>query len=138
MNNSNNPFQNSSKFPNVFPIALSHSQFPSKLASYDHLGMPIGCIISPFIATESGQELSEEFRRLIESGTRIARCTLCSAYINPHCECSQLRWFCSVCGSRNSFTRSMVRYRQVELRLLPEISDLVVDYPMPFGYVTRS
>lgn len=130
----NDRLRNSTEYPHVFPVSVTHPEFPANYAVYDQLSMPMGCIITPFIATEDRSEAVAETPRLIESGVRIARCTACSAYINAFCEASPLRWFCSLCGGRNVFTRSMVRshcnisFQFSRFNARPDIDKLIYGY----------
>lgn len=125
----NDRTRNSNDYPFIFPMTLTHSEFPSSLITYEQLGMPLGCCISPFISIQDRSQASENIQEI--PGTHIARCSNCSAYINSFCEASSLRWICSLCGTRNNFTRAMIRYRQVDLRLLTEMKNIVADYPLP-------
>lgn len=48
--------------------------------------------------------------RLVVDGTKVARCEICAGYINPFCEVTHAKWYCSLCGQKNAINRSMVRY----------------------------
>lgn len=123
----------SKNYPETFPIAFSHAEFPISGEIADALGTPLGFILTPYLPISDKSHLARNLPRLSTSGHYIARCVKCAAYINPFCDASNMRWLCSLCGYRNTFTRSMVRYRQIDLRLLPEMQSLVIDYPLPMS-----
>ena len=122
-------FRPASTYPSVFPIAVTHTEFPSSAKVMGQSSLPYGCIITPFIGRDDYHPAS---LRLVDSVSQVARCSHCSAYINPFCDVNSLRWFCSLCGLRNTFTRSMTRYRQVDIKTLEETQSILTDYPMPF------
>jgi hypothetical protein len=95
-------------FPDVLPISITHGEFPASAETFDVLGTPLGCIVTPFIATASRAEALEHGTSKIESGKLLARCAHCQAYINRYCELSQFSFACSLCAHRTPFTRSMV------------------------------
>ena len=86
------------------------------------LGMPLGFILTPYMPLSDKSHLyipsitcqhtniirMKSVPRLTSSAYNIARCSKCTAYINPFCDASNMRWLCSLCGYRNSFTRNMV------------------------------
>ena len=63
--------------------------------------------------------------------SNLSRCSSCFAYMNPYCEVSNFRWFCSLCLSRNSFSKEMTRYRSMDPKGLPEMNQLMVDFMLP-------
>jgi hypothetical protein len=94
-----------------FPVHLSHSDFPMDMETYEKLGMPLGCTVVPFIFDENST-LNKNNENHISN---IARCFSCLAYINKFCSCTPSRWICSLCGSRNLFSRNMVCYLTLHL-----------------------
>jgi len=130
----------SSTFPDVFPISLSHSEFPYSynMASVDELGTPLGCIITPYIQRSDRNHLIMKTHPTIPLSSDIARCFNCQSYINPFCDVSTMRWYCSLCRFKNVFPRKSTksklsqRYIKVGTGILPETQDILVDYPMPY------
>lgn len=140
----------SSSFPDVFPISLSHSEFPYSynMASVDELGSPLGCIITPYIKRSDRTHLVMKTHPTIPISTDIARCFNCQSYINPFCDVTTIRWYCSLCSSKNIFPRKSQkssqsqRYQRAGTGILPETQDILVDYPMPYreeidGYIPK-
>eukprot|EP00602_Paraphysomonas_sp_CaronLab_P007624 CAMPEP_0185022862 /NCGR_PEP_ID=MMETSP1103-20130426/5561_1 /TAXON_ID=36769 /ORGANISM="Paraphysomonas bandaiensis, Strain Caron Lab Isolate" /LENGTH=924 /DNA_ID=CAMNT_0027555133 /DNA_START=35 /DNA_END=2806 /DNA_ORIENTATION=- len=119
-------------YPEMFPMSFSHSEFPESEASQALVGMPFGFLVTPFIPSSDRSQIQRN-GKMSTSATRIARCSNCAAYINPFCDSTSIRWICSLCGTRNSFSRSMLRYRKVDLRMLPEMQNLMIDYPLPIS-----
>jgi len=140
----------SSTFPEVFPITLSHSEFPYSynMASVDELGSPLGCIITPYIKRSDRTHLVMKTHPTIPISADVARCLNCQSYINPFCDISTIRWYCSLCSSKNVFPRKSQkssqsqRYQRAGTGILPETQDILVDYPMPYreeidGYIPK-
>jgi hypothetical protein len=121
-------------YPELFPITLTHGEFPSNETVHDAMTMTYGLMVTPFIATDEGSSLLQYNPKLqSHRSSGVARCDHCGGYINPFCDSTSLRWICSLCDTRNSFARNMLRYRQVDLRLLPEMQHLLLDYPLPLS-----
>ena len=120
-------------YPSLFPITLTHSEFPSDHIVHDHVSMTYGLLVTPFIALEDGSSLCQYNPNLqsLYRTTGIARCDDCGGYINPFCDVTTMRWLCSLCETRNIFTRNMKRYRSIDMKLLPEMQQLMIDYPLP-------
>lgn len=119
------PLQNA----NGFPISLSHTLFPDSISTFEKIGMPFGCSITPFIVNEY---VNPSLQSNEHHALRIARCGHCLAYINQFCSYTNFRWFCSLCGCRNNFTKSMSRYRRDDVKVLPELQNLMLDFPCNF------
>jgi hypothetical protein len=119
-------------FPEAFPISLTHGEFPSSFEKIERSGLPFGAVITPFIA-RNDEGLSDEVLA-ITSGSKVARCGQCAAYMNPFCDATPLRWFCALCNFRNHFSKSQSRY--VHKNNTPasyeECENIMSDYPMPF------
>ena len=122
----------SNTYPAVFPGTVSHSEFPADAAIADAIGMPLGCFVNPFVPCADRSQITLEASKYVDDATKLARCDTCAAYINPHCDATQVQWYCSICGNRNSITRSMTRYRHSDVRTLPETREPMVEFPMPF------
>ena len=130
----------SSTFPDVFPISLSHSEFPysHSMSHVDELGTPLGCIITPYIQRNDRVHLIKKIHQTIPISSELARCFNCQSYINPFCDVSTMRWYCSLCKYKNIFPRrnqksaTSQRYIKVGTGILPETQDILVDYPMPY------
>lgn len=112
-------------YPHIFPLSLTHPEFPADDTVSHQMGMPLGCVLCPFTSMEDRSQAFVDTPRFVDSGTKIARCGSCSAYINPFCEASPMRWFCSLCGARNGFTRSMVG-RQIVFIRVASIKELLM------------
>jgi hypothetical protein len=125
-------------FPYIFPLSLSHSNFPSTEKILNDAGLPVGSLVTPFIPLADRshctinlsfyQYLSiisninisiniyyikgtKDLPKFIEAHHHIARCGTCNAYINPFCDIVGIRWACCICGNRNVFPRTMKRYQ---------------------------
>ena len=122
----------SNTYPAVFPVTVSHSEFPANAAIADAIGMPLGCFVNPFVPCADRSQITLEASKYVDDATKLARCDTCAAYINPHCDATQVQWYCSICGNRNTITRSMTRYRHADVRTLPETREPMVEFPMPF------
>ena len=122
----------SNTYPAVFPVTVSHAEFPSNAAIADAIGMPLGCFVNPFVPCADRSQITLEASKYVDDATKLARCDSCTAYINPHCDASQVQWYCSICGNRNTISRSMTRYRNADVRSLPETREPMVEFPMPF------
>jgi hypothetical protein len=132
----------SHSFPELFPITLSHSEFPcsgfcsplqtlvanlpllSEAMKFDS-GMTFGITVTPFLPHSDGTNLylsylllflKLDFRKKdlpkITSASKVARCMNCAAYLNPFCEATTVKWICSLCGTRNVFPKSMVSHER--------------------------
>ena len=132
-NDDSNSTRESIYYPELFPITLTHGEFPTNATVHDAMSMTYGLLVTPFIATDEGSSLLQYNPKLQSHRSAVARCEACGAYINPFCDSTSLRWICSLCDTRNSFSRHMLRYRQVDLRLLPEMQHLLLDYPLPLS-----
>ena len=122
----------------VFPVSFTHQEFPVDGKTSGELGAPLGMIAKPFLGRPDGMNLRSELTRNTERVSQMARCSHCSAYINPYCDITNVRWFCGLCGTRNTFTKNMSRYRAGDPRNLPEMQQLVVDFAMPLNGEYRS
>jgi hypothetical protein len=117
-------------YPDIFPVSLTHSEFPSTAIAMAEMGVPFGAVVRPFIKWKDRRELKNKAIKYLDPAWKIARCSVCYGYINPYCDITSARWFCSLCGARNSLPKSMSRYRHPELKLLPEMQNLMLDYPL--------
>ncbi len=130
--------RSSSKYPSVFPVSVTHTEFPATYELFEQSGLPYGAIITPFIGRED-LPLSTNMT-LANDATEIARCEKCTAYMNPFVSInnSATRWNCSLCHTRNDLPRSNhSRYRQHitkngTVNSLEEQQCLLTDFPMPF------
>jgi hypothetical protein len=121
-------------YPEVFPLTLTHDEFPTSETVHDSMSMPYGLLATPFIPSDDGASLLQHNPKLQSyRHGGVARCDNCGGYINPFCDSTALRWVCALCDTRNTFARSMLRYRQVDLKLLPEMQHLLLDYPLPLS-----
>jgi len=121
--------RHSKAFPHVFPISVTHGEWPSSFQTMERSAMFYGCVLTPFI---SRLDVFARSCKMAESAAQIARCEACQGYINPFCEVSSMHWLCSLCGGRNYFPRAASRYRGGELKSLEEIQCILVDYPLEF------
>jgi hypothetical protein len=94
--------------------------------------MPLGCLVNPFIACADRSQLTIEASQYVDDATKLARCDVCAAYINPHCDATHAQWHCSLCGHRNVIARSMTRYRHSDIRNLPETREALAEFPMVY------
>ena len=121
--------RHSKSFPHVFPISVTHGEWPSSFQTMERSAMFYGCVLTPFI---SRLDVFARSCKMAESAAQIARCEACQGYINPFCEVSSMHWICSLCGGRNYFPRAASRYRGGELKSLEETQCILVDYPLEF------
>lgn len=121
----------SSMYPDVSPISLTHKEFPTTFNKLERSGLPFGAEVRPFVGR---CDESQEQVVACTSALSIARCGQCSAYLNPYCELTSTRWFCSVCSFRNIFSKSMTRYRVKGNGdgTFEECANALGDYPMPY------
>ena len=121
--------RHSNQFPHVFPISATHSEFPSSYDVMERSAMPYGFLLTPFI---SRKDVFANSCRFVDAASQVARCDSCKGYLNPFCDLSSMQWVCSICGTRNMFTRSAGRYRGADFRTLEETQCILVDYPLHF------
>ena len=116
-----------------YPFVFTHKEFPADSNSSSDIGSPLGLMACPLVGRGDGLHLRPELTRNTEQASKMARCSHCTAYINPYCDITNVRWFCSLCGSRNTFTKHMPRYRAGDTRSLPEMQHTIVDFSMPLN-----
>ena len=116
-----------------FPFVFTHKEFPADSNSSRDIGSPLGLMACPLVGRGDGLHLRPELTRNTDRASKMARCSHCTAYINPYCDITNVRWFCSLCGSRNTFTKHMPRYRAGDTRSLPEMQHTIVDFSMPLN-----
>lgn len=124
-------------YPQVSPLVCSHDELPANGRILADLSIPVGFLVTPFILTTDCVAMRKDPPRLTDINGRVARCTRCAAYINPLCEVTSIKWLCSLCGTKNFFPKSTLRFRQVDIRYLPEMQNFVMDYPLPLLEDTR-
>ena len=142
-----------SSYPEVFPIfpSQTHIRIPASTVNdntNNKIEIPFGVLVTPFLPFTNQSHILQSNPRLNFPASVIARCQKCFAYINPFCVANNARWTCSLCSERNSFSRNMVspkvkynmqltsvyinvyfiktRYRQTDLRMLPEVQQFVI------------
>ena len=121
-------FHISNAYPEQFPISFTHKEFPTTAAVMKDVGVPFGCVVTPFMPLEDRSHVLKKMRKYTDNSSKIARCEGCAGYMNPYCDVTPQRWFCSLCGHRNSIARSHSRYRGTDPRLLPEVQHMLIDY----------
>lgn len=121
-------FRDSQSYPEIFPIIFTHGEFPTSASVMQSVGVPFGCLTTPFMPLADRSNFVSKLRKNADNASKIARCTVCMGYMNPYCDVSPQRWFCSLCGQRNGISRSQTRYRGVDPRLLPEVQHVLIDY----------
>ena len=77
-----------SQISSGFPIALSHKIFPKDNTTYEKLGMPVGCSVTPF-ASNDYKQITQPTQ--LSHIINIARCDTCSGYINYFCTYTKAR-----------------------------------------------
>lgn len=112
-------------------MSFTHSELPTDSTVHGELGAPLGVLVTPFIGRSDGSHLRMDLTRTTGIASNLSRCSSCFAYMNPYCEVSNFRWFCSLCLSRNSFSKEMTRYRSMDPKGLPEMNQLMVDFMLP-------
>ena len=91
--------RSSANYPAVFPVSVSHTQFPQSSELFEASGLPYGAVLTPFIGRED-LPLSHSLKPT-ESSEDVDRCKSCGAYMNPFCNSNSIRWSCALCGCRN-------------------------------------
>jgi hypothetical protein len=117
-------------YPEEFPIAVSHSIFPGSEWVYNRLDYPLGISLRPFIPQDELRVPG--YSNISKSIRDISRCGECGAYLNRHCEYNTTRWFCSLCGRRNSHQKYQ-RYKHIDAKFLPELNEAMIDFEAPFS-----
>ena len=124
----------SKNYPSIFPVSVTHLEFPSNYKLFEQSGLPYGAIITPFIGRDD-LPLPHTVT-LAGNASHISRCERCMAYINPfvNINASATRWICSLCYAQNDLPRaSNSRYRQqLPIKSLEEQQCLLSDFPVPF------
>lgn len=121
-------FRETQAYPELFPISFTHKEFPSSARVMADTGTPFGCLVTPFMPSSDRHHIVAKVRKNAENASKIARCDICTGYLNPYCDVTAQRWFCSLCGARNTLSRTAMRYRSTDPRLLPEVQHMMIDY----------
>lgn len=119
-------------YPHVFPIAVTHREFPLTSAVKNLIALPLGVTMTPFIPTINRSSIEHDMPQSISSIKEITRCKSCYSYINPFCDMGSINWMCSFCEEKNSFSRSHSRYRNSNTSRLPELNNILIDYPIAY------